>query len=402
MHDTTAWTPDTILTIPSRWYNRYMRILMLSKAVVVAAYQRKLEELARLPGVELVVLAPPAWRDSRGETDLERTYTAGYDLVTTPVALNGHFHTHFYPRLGQALAAAQPDLIHVDEEPYNLATWQALRWAARHGLPALFFTWQNLLRRYPPPFGWIERYSYRHSAHAIAGNQEARQVLLAKGYRHRVTVIPQFGIDPQLFDRDVQAPLVPPSPQHQLTVGYAGGLVPEKGIDTLLHALAICQQPVSELGGLPCRLLLAGGGPQQTDLERLAAQLDLGQAVVFLGRVGSTSMPAFFASIDVLVLPSRTMPTWKEQFGRVLVEAMACQTPVVGSDSGEIPHVIGDAGLIFPEGDAPALASQLLRLSSDPNLRADLGRLGRTRVLAHFTHERIAAATYQVYREILE
>ncbi|HSN75600.1 MAG TPA: glycosyltransferase [Anaerolineae bacterium] len=375
---------------------------MLSKAVVVAAYQRKLEELARLPGVELVVFSPPAWRDSRGETGLESTYTAGYDLVTTPIALNGHFHTHFYPRLGQALAAAQPDLIHVDEEPYNLATWQALRWAARHGRPALFFTWQNLLRRYPPPFDWIERYNYRHSAHAIAGNQEARQVLLAKGYRNPVTIIPQFGIDPQLFDRAAQPPLVPPSPQHRLTVGYAGGLVPEKGIDTLLHALAICQQPAGKAEGLPCRLLLAGGGPQQADLGRLVAQLGLGQHVVFLGRVGSTSMPAFFASIDVLAVPSRTTPTWKEQFGRVLVEAMACQTPVIGSDSGEIPHVIGEAGLIFAEGDAQILASHVLRLANDPALRAELARRGRERVLAHFTQEHIAAATYQVYQQILE
>ncbi len=393
---------DAILTIPSRWYNGPVRIAMLSKAVVVAAYQRKLEELARLPGVSLVALTPPVWRDSRGETRLERVYTAGYDLVTTPIALNGHFHTHFFPRLGQALAAVQPDLIHVDEEPYNLATWQALRWAARHGRPALFFTWQNLQRRYPPPFDWIERYSYSHSAHAIAGNQEAREVLLAKGYSRPVTVIPQFGIDPQLFDRSVQPPLAPPSPHHRLTVGYAGGLVPEKGIDTLLHALAACQRGIGETAGQPCRLLLAGGGPYQANLERLVAQLDLGQHVVFLGRVGSTSMPAFFASIDVLAVPSRTTPTWKEQFGRVLVEAMACQTAVIGSDSGEIPNVIGDAGLVFAEGDAQSLASHLLRLASDPILRVDLGRRGRARALAHFTHERIAAATYQVYLRMLE
>lgn len=370
---------------------------MLSKAVIVGAYQRKLEELARLPGLELVALAPPLWRDSRGETRLERVYTAGYELKTTPIALNGHFHTHFYPKLGQALAAARPDLVHIDEEPYNLATWQAMRWAVRHSRPAVFFTWQNLQRAYPPPFRWIERYSYRHSAHAIAGSQEARQVLQGKGYAGRVTVIPQFGIDPQLFDRDVQPPLAPRPAGPGLVVGYAGGLVAEKGVDTLLSALAVCRQQ----SGQQWRLLLAGLGAQQADLQALAGQLDLGQSVVFLGRVDSTAMPAFYASVDVLVVPSRTMPNWKEQFGRVLVEAMACQTPVVGSDSGEIPHVIGGAGLVFPEGDAQALAGHLLRLAGQPGLRADLAGRGRARVLAHFTQERIAAATYQVYRQML-
>lgn len=372
---------------------------MLSKAVIVGAYQRKLEELARLPGVDLVAITPPAWRDSRGETRLERVYTAGYDLVTTPIALNGHFHTHFYPRLGQALAAARPDLLHIDEEPYNLATWQAMRWAARAGRPALFFTWQNLQRSYPPPFSWIERYNYRHSAHAIAGNQEARQVLLAKGYPGPVTVIPQFGIDPQLFARAALPPLVPPA-QHGLTIGYAGGLVAEKGIDTLLHALAACRQRDAAAAGWPWRLLLAGAGPQQAELEKLAAQLDLRQHLVLLGKIASTDMPAFFASVDVLAVPSRTTAAWKEQFGRVLIEAMACEAAVIGSDSGEIPHVIGDAGLIFPEGDAQALAGHLLRLARDPALRVDLGQRGRARVLAHFTHQRIAASTHQVYQQV--
>ena len=84
-------------------------------------------------------------------------------------------------------------------------------------------------------------------------------------------------------------------------------------------------------------------------------------------------MPAAAERLDCLALPSLTRPNWKEQFGRVLVEAMACQVPVVGSDSGEIPNLVGDAGLIVPEGDAAALAAALRRLRDDAVLRASLG-----------------------------
>jgi len=111
-------------------------------------------------------------------------------------------------------------------------------------------------------------------------------------------------------------------------------------------------------------------------------------------------MPSYYNRLDVLVLPSLTRPNWKEQFGRVLIEAMACGVPVVGSDCGEIPNVIGQAGLIFPEGDADELRARLERLMGDPYLRMRLARLGRERVLARYTQARIAAETCEVYRHL--
>jgi glycosyltransferase involved in cell wall biosynthesis len=90
-----------------------------------------------------------------------------------------------------------------------------------------------------------------------------------------------------------------------------------------------------------------------------------------------------------------------EQFGRVLIEAMACGVPVVGSDCGEIPHVIGDAGLVFPENDAAALRSCLVQLMREPETASRLVRQGRERVLQQFTQESIAARTVAVYREIM-
>ena len=125
-----------------------MRVLMISKACVVGAYQRKLEELARFPGMELAVAVPPYWRDGRRILPLERAYTSGYELHVLPMVFNGNFHLHFYRGLDALVERFRPEIMHIDEEPYNLATLQAMRSAQRHGAQALFFTWQNLLRRF--------------------------------------------------------------------------------------------------------------------------------------------------------------------------------------------------------------------------------------------------------------
>lgn len=364
-----------------------MRILMISKACVVGAYQRKLEELARLPAVELTVVVPPFWRDARGTLRLERAHTEGYELQVLPMRFNGHFHIHHYVGLGRVFRQVHPHLVHVDEEPYNLATFQATRWAQRVGARTIFFTWQNLCRRYPPPFSWMERYVHRAADHALAGNQEAARVLRRKGYRGPITVLPQFGVDPDLFAPAGESSTRP------FTVGFAGRLVVEKGVDLLLRAVA-------GLEGM-WRARLLGEGPMRERLRTLAEELGIAEQVTFEPPRPSTEMPAWYQGLDVLVLPSRTRPNWKEQFGRVLVEAMACGVPVVGAESGEIPHVIGDAGLIFPEGDAEALRENLARLQQDPGLRQRLARAGRERVLVHFTQARIAARTWEVYREVL-
>ena len=365
-----------------------MHVVMLSKACIVGAYQSKLEALAQEPDIRLTVLAPPSWRDDRGEQKLERVFTQGYTLQEIKMALNGRFHFHFYPRLGAALDALQPDLLHIDEEPYNFATRHAMGLAVRRKIPALFFTWQNLNRRYPPPFRWWERYNYAHARYAIAGNHDAAQVLQAKGYDGPIRVIPQFGVDPALF--------APPQQRLRQTfiIGYAGGLIPAKGVDDLIRACARLPQP--------WELHLVGAGSAQASLQGLAASLGVADQIQWLGKRPSTAMPQFYASLDALVLPSRTQSNWMEQFGRVLIEAMACQTPVVGSSSGEIPHVIGEAGLVFPEGDVDALARHLRRLQVDAGLRAALGERGRQRVLSHFTQKQVALATAQVYREMLE
>jgi glycosyltransferase involved in cell wall biosynthesis len=369
-----------------------MRVLMISKACVVGVYQKKLEELARLPGVELTVVVPPAWRDRSGTLRLERQYTQGYELVVLRCALNGSYHLHFYPGLGRVMRRFRPDLVHLDEEPYNLATAHGIVLARRCKARTVFFSWQNIERQYPYPFRVLERYVLRHADYGIVGNQQSSQVWRAKGFQGPLAVIPQFGVDPGIYAPGTVRP--ERGSGQGLVIGYVGRLVSEKGIGLLLEAL-------SGLEG-PWRAVVVGRGPMLQGLQSQAQQLGLASRVAFKGPIPSAQMPDVYRGLDVLVLPSRTRPNWKEQFGRALVEAMACGVVVVGSDSGEIPHVIGDAGLTFPEGQPAALRRQLERLQEDRGLHDDLSERGRRRVLAQYTQAAVAASTYDVYKSALK
>jgi glycosyltransferase involved in cell wall biosynthesis len=366
-----------------------MHVMMVSKACLVGSYQTKLEAIAGYDGVELAVVVPPVWEDPAGRVTLERSHTEGYRLFVDPLRLNGHYHLHYYPRLDQRLDQFRPDILHIDEEPYNVATWLAMRAAKARGIRSLFFSWQNLHRDYPPPFRWMERWVLEHADYAIAGNEAAAGVWRAKGYAGPLRVIPQFGVDPALFH--------PPDRRDRgatFAIGYAGRLVPEKGVDLLLKALA-------DLPGL-WQLHVTGEGPERAALQRLAAELGIDERVHFDGAIANREMPAYLRRLDALVLASRTLANWTEQFGRVLVEAMASGVAVVGAASGEIPNVIGPAGLVFPEGDAAALAGCLRRLLAEEGLRETLGNAGRKRVLQQYTQAQVAAATVAVYREIVE
>jgi glycosyltransferase involved in cell wall biosynthesis len=380
-----------------------MRILMLSKALVVGAYQKKAEELAALPGVELTVAVPPVWREPGvGDQVLERRFVRGYQLAVLPIWLNGRHHVHFYPAIERLVAQVRPDVFHIDEESFNFATYHALRAGVRYGARCCFYNWATVDRRYPPPFGWFEQYAFRHAAHAIAGVQDAAEIIRRHGYRGPISVLPQFGVDPDLFaPRDGSREIGdggsnatpnphPPSPI-PFVIGYLGRLVPQKGLLDLVEAL-----PLLPAG---TRVRLIGDGVQKQQLHARAAGLGAGDRLELVA--WTNDVPAELRRLDALVLPSHTTRTWKEQFGRVLIEAMSCGVPVVGSSSGEIPNVIGDAGLVYRERDVGALAATLGRLATQPGLRADLARRGRARVLERYTQSALARQYYEVYCEML-
>lgn len=366
-----------------------MRVVIVSKTFVAETAQRQLEWIARQPDIELTLVTPPYWRsdDGRRLPFLPR-FVEGYQVRRAPVVFNGQYHFYFYPSLGAIVRQQRPDVLHIDEEPYNPAGAQAQRLADTLGARTVFVAWQNLYRAYPAPYAWIERYNYRRAAAIIAGNADAANVLRRKGYAGPMAVFSVHGVDP-----DIYRPLARTSSPNTFIIGYLGRLVSYKGVGLLIEALQ----------GMPdhCRLRLVGSGPDERALRCLASERGVVERVDFVPAVAAADVPQMLADIDVLAAPSLTQPNWKEQFGRVLIEAMACGIPVIGSDSGEIPHVIGAAGMIVPEGDVEALRVGLLRLANDAAMRERFSRAGRVRALEQFTQEQVARKAVAVYHEAL-
>ncbi len=201
-----------------------------------------------------------------------------------------------------------------------------------------------------------------------------------------VNYLPVLG--PQMAAPDGVA--LPWSPKDgSFTVGFAGALTEQKGWKVLLAAVERLPETF--------KVVVVGDGEQRAEVENCLKSPGLQSRVFFTGPLPMRKLLATYPLFDVLVLPSLSMSHSVEQFGRVLAEAMAWEVPVIGSDSGAIPETIGEAGLVVPEGNAPALAAAIQRLAADKNLGRLLGAKGLERYLQHYSCEAYARSLEHLF-----
>ena len=373
-------------------------VLFTWHAAVLAANQKYLQHMAADPELAVTLLIPPRWDESTSMVEAHLPDEAAYTVRIDEVKKACKGLSFRYKNIRATLQEVQPDVIFLYEEPYSYVAMQMMYWQRKICPQAkfIFYTWQNLDCRYSFLRRQIESYVFRHSALAVAGSQDVEAVLRLHGFAKPIRQVP-LAIDPADFpaatDDADRCELRSSLALNSFTIGYIGRLAQEKGLAELLQAAAL-------LKNQPWQLLLIGSGTDAAALKHLAVQLQIGDRIVWVPYVKNTEMHRYYAAMDAFVLPSRTTAAWKEQFGRVLIESMLCGTPVIGSSSGEIPLVIDDAGLVFPEGNAAALAQRIERLMNEPELRERLRDKGRERVLAHYTWEKVAQATANIIREV--
>ena len=370
-----------------------MRVLRIAHSSLTPALRERERAFARqFPEVDLEVVTTERWREA--EVDVEATSDDLFPVTTARRHFSKHIQLFAYsPRpIIDAITRHRPHLIDLNHEPYSVACAEILTLCSLFAAktPIVMQTNQNILRRYPPPFNLLERRALRRVSAAYACSETVREVLRAKGFDKPMPVIP-FGVNAERFHprRDGQA-----NSANTLTIGFVGRMLEEKGLKVLVDAVA-------KLKTEDWRLLLVGDGPERKAVEQRLAHHRLLDRTQFTGAISYDCVPDLYREMDVLVMPTRTTERLREQFGRVIVEAMASGVPVIGSTCGAIPEVIGDAGLVFPEGHHYALANTLRRVLRDSALRQRLARAGRQRVAQHFTWERVAAQTYELFCYLL-
>jgi glycosyltransferase involved in cell wall biosynthesis len=382
-------------------------------------------------------------------------------LRPTPVLLAGRPQRHLYLTRPRAVCArVRPDVAFVEAEAFALAAMQWSRAFAKLGIPFGVQCYENIDRHLPLPVRTQRGRVLRSAAFVAARSDTAGRLVRSWGATGEVALVPPAvpawdrapavsfagtaasgsalastapGSVPPATSTpaataspalSTQAPPAPPvvsgppaaasaprpsrlptstqavadppgrpaaadlpvGSERPFTVGYAGRLIESKGLLDLLAAVRKLEAPVE--------MILIGNGELRS---RLDGEPIPGSRVRVLDGLRHDQMAAGYAQLDVLVLPSRTAATWKEQFGRVVVEALWCGVPVVGSDSGEIPWLIGltGGGLVFPEGDSEALAGRLQELRDAPDLRRQLALAGRAAVERLFS---VPAATDSLER----
>ncbi|MDX1933053.1 MAG: glycosyltransferase [Capsulimonadales bacterium] len=380
-----------------------MRVLVVSHSCVVDVNQQVFVALTQRQGIDVGLLIPSHWKSDITGAPVEPRFlpeiaTHAVPVMTAPVLAPGHITFHCYKYLPMtAIRDFRPDLIFSTQEPWSLSNLQALHLASRLGLPFLFQTNQNLNKTYAPPFSWFERLSYRRASMALAYSEEARQVMIRKGLTVPSEVVPYATDTRRFLPRETTERRRTLGIADATVVGYLGRLVPEKGLDTLIDAVARLKTD------RPVKLLFVGAGPQEAELRQRIADAGLTEQAVFAGVVPHHEAAEYMACMDIFVLPSRTMPNWKEQFGRVIIEALACHVPVIGSDSGQIPHLLRETGggIIFREGDADDLAGSLKRLIESPEERSRLAVGGARIVEERFTCEAVAAQLHRIFEGVL-
>jgi glycosyltransferase involved in cell wall biosynthesis len=386
---------DEILSAEAFREPTRLRVLVVGFAYIIGVYQSKLKAIQDTGYIDVAWLAPLKWnmRSWKRIIQLEKKFM-GIRIYPVNISfLNGINGGYLYPLMPtlRAINNFKPDILHYEQEAFSLSAFQMALLARLLKIPFTIFCWENVEKSLPFYRRWTTRYVLETARIIVAGSNEAGEILRKWGYKRRITVMPQIGVDTNLF-----FPQHKPRLDRVFTIGYFGRLVPEKGVDLLFDAARYLIQ-----NDIRLHIIICGSGSNEAELRSYAEVSRIGDNISWLGPIKHEEIPGVLVQTDVVVLPSRTLPgVWKEQFGHILIEAMAMGIPVIGSNSGAIPEVIGRTDLVFSENNYEELAQILQKLFKDKEWADEVSRFLEERALKEYSDQKIAELMFSLWQEI--
>ncbi len=377
----------------SRQSNRKLRVLAIGHSYCVALNRAIVRELASDQEFDITVAAPSYYHGDLRPIVMEpEPDGSALRLVGLDTRRSRFVHVFGYDgaALKKLIREGNFEVVLVWEEPYIFAGYQIARALSRSAARLCFLTCQNYVKRYPPPFDYFERSVLARSQGWIAIGRLVREAMLARGYPNDQGQVLNLAVDLNAFgplSNETRSAVVRELALQPPVIGFVGRLTRDKGLDILMAAMDLIGP------SRPWSMLLLGSGEYEAKITEWAAARGWRDRVkILLAR--HDEVPRYVGCMDLLAAPSQTMPNWKEQFGRMLVEAFASGVPVIGSDSGEIPYVIGDAGIVVGEADVKGWAAAITKLLDNPAERHQMAQRGLAR------SNRFSAATIaQQYRD---
>ncbi len=368
------------------------RVLRISHSATVDAYRERDRQLSQRENIEIELITPEFWDHLGGKNE---TISESFNVHRAATYGTGSVPLFAFDPMvvKKALLSFKPDLVDVHEEPYSVSGFECFILARKYAPSAacVFYSAQNILKRYPPPFCWSEQYVFNRSSGAYPCSEGVKSVLETKGFTTNCDVIP-LGVDLLLY--------APEGPQKRadyslsaenFVIGFFGRIESYKGAQFLLQAMANAEDSAN------WRLLMVGSGSYEPELRILAASLGVSERVVWAGSVSGDDVPAYMRSCDLIAVPSLTTKTWREQFGRIVVESMACGVPVVAFDSGSLAEVVSDSGLLATEGSVVELYQAIKRVALDKELHQTLKEKGLRRAQTQYSWQKVAELMHEMY-----
>lgn len=378
-----------------------MKVLIISHTYIAQINRDKWKVLSQKhPTITLKVIIPTIWPThlfTHRTKDLipENTNNCEFIALNANNTGNEILYRYNFKELYTLIKIFKPDILHVEQGDNALCYAQAIACIKllRLKTKCLFFTWVNWKPKhslkYKLIWGLIEKFNRKFSVGAFVGNHDAQILLQEKKFTKPIKILPQLGVNNHIFIPAQKSPT-------KKIISFIGRLVPEKGVLMLLDVFTELHKEFPEW-----ELLYVGDGPCKQELQTYIIKHNLIHHVYITPPVAHPDVSLILQKTSILVLPSYDTHDWREQFGHVLIEAMACKIPVIGSNAGEIPNVIGDTGIIFEQKNKQSLLACLKTLMQNQDMRKRLGEKGYERVLFRYTHDAIADATVAFWQHIL-